>query len=252
MTPGAFFVSQDQKNPRDIDFQIDINQTSPIPEDQIALKEEVEKCLTSINILFPEGDKRFDEYFRSLLSLARVGLVGPTAQPEVANRALIGLKNDITAREGGKVKNQYMKRLGGQALLVGLPALLTAIALYHYQQRAVVTYFLFLWSGSMAGIWLSFGARKTVVKFEDLHILEDDRLEPLIRLFFAGLLTLLIGLLFSTKTVIINLGAVTTEQINTNVRVALIIGTLCGFSEQALSSRVLKQASYLLDFDKSH
>jgi hypothetical protein len=55
----------------------------------------------------------------------------------------------------------------------------------------------------MAGVRLSFGARKTSIRFEDLHILEEDRLEPLVRLVFAGLLTLVLALLFSTQAVTI-------------------------------------------------
>ena len=102
----------------------------------------------------------------------------------------------------------------------------------------------------MAGVWLSFGARKATFRFEDLHIPEQDRLEPMIRLFFAGLLTVILGLLFSVNAVSLTVGSITTSEINSNFRVALLIGMLCGFSEQILSSKVAKEASSFLDFGK--
>jgi hypothetical protein len=62
------------------------------------------------------------------------------------------------------------------------------------------------------------------------------------------LLTLLVGLLFSTEVVSVQLGSVNTAELDSNARLALLIGALCGFSEQALSSSVAQQASRMLDF----
>jgi hypothetical protein len=102
----------------------------------------------------------------------------------------------------------------------------------------------------MAGVWLSFGARKTYFKFEDLHIPEQDRLEPLIRLFFAGLLTMMFGLMFSTHALTITIGGVDSSQFTSSPEIAILIGMLCGFSEQALSSQLTKHASSFLESGK--
>ena len=85
----------------------------------------------------------------------------------------------------------------------------------------------------MAGVWLSFGARKRHFKFEDLQILEQDLLEPFVRLFFTGLLTLVLGLLLSTKILVIALGSVESWQFTQDSSLALLIGILSGFSEQS-------------------
>jgi hypothetical protein len=99
--------------------------------------------------------------------------------------------------------------------------------------------------GAMAGVWLSFGTRKALLKFEDLGVLEEDRLDPMVRLVFAGLLTLIIALTFALKVVVVTMGAIRTDQIVNDPLVALLIGMLCGVSEKALSSNVTKQASNL-------
>jgi hypothetical protein len=251
---GAFIVCRDDGDPRDIRFEVAPG-AGPTPKEQVSLKAEIESVLTILRMLFPD-EQEFEKYFRPLLSLAQAGLVGDHAQPEVAAGALTALKNEITAREGGKIKNRYMKILGVRALYVGTPTLVAGLLLYASTRIfwpsfvptfAVANNFLFLWSGCMAGVWLSFGARKTFLRFEDLHIPEEDRLEPTIRLIFAGLLTFILGLFFSLKVVTVNFGTITTDQINTSVKLALLIGLLGGFSEQALSSAVAKQASRLLD-----
>jgi hypothetical protein len=253
---GVFVVSRDSEDRRDIRFELRFD-GGPTPKEQLGLKADIESVLTSLRMLFPD-EKDFEIYFRPLLSLAQAGLVGDHAQPEVAAGALTALKNEITAREGGKIKNRYMRTLGQRALYVGAPPLIIAVVSYacthffwpaHRQNLDVLNNFLFLWSGCMAGVWLSFGARKTFLRFEDLHILEEDRLEPTIRLIFAGLLTVIVGLFFSLKVLTVNFGSINTDQINVSVKLALLIGLLGGFSEKALSSTVARQASRLLASD---
>jgi hypothetical protein len=249
---GAFIVSRDSEQPTDINFALQPD-VGLVPEEQLNLKADIEYVLTVLRMLFPDREE-FEVYFRPLLSLAQAGLVGQHAQPKVAAGALIALKNEITVREGGKIKNRYMQTLGLRVLYVGGPALILALALYVVRLRwpletpslVIINNFLFLWVGSMAGVWLSFGARKTLLRFEDLHIPEEDRLEPTIRLLFAGLLTVIVGLLFSLKVLTVNFGTITTELINTSIRFAVLTGLLGGFSEKALSSAVARQASRLL------
>jgi hypothetical protein len=100
--------------------------------------------------------------------------------------------------------------------------------------------------GTMLGVWLSFGTRKPVLKFEDLHILEDDRLEPLVRLIFAGLLGGTVALLFYLHVVDVTLGTLTTDQIASNGWAALLFGILSGVGEKALATNVSHQAAILL------
>lgn len=243
MEKGAFIVFRDTKDPKDIHFKV-LSEDTQIPEEQLNLRDEVDKVLVVLRMLFPdENDARFEEYFRLLLSLAQTGLVGDGAQPKLAVRALLTLKNEIVDREAGRVKNKYMKNLGKKALWMGGPTFLVALVLNWLGAQLQLQSFLFLWSGCMAGVWLSFGARKTRLRFEDLHVLEGDRLEPVVRLIFAGLLTVIFGLLFSTGAVVVKVGALTTADFTRNLQIALLIGMIFGFSETALPSALASQAS---------
>ena len=225
------------------------NIDEPIPENQQSLLKEIGEASTVLQSLFPQGDNRFDRYNRRLLLLAQLGLAGPQAQPDLAYDNLRLLRQDIVAHEGGSVKNRYMKTLGTRALAIGIVSTILALVFrYGFSGQMILSNFCFLWTACMAGVWLSFGARKLTLEFESLHIPEKDRLEPFIRLVFAGLLTLLVGLLFSTGVVSVQLGDINTTELNDNVRLALLIGGLCGFSEQVLSSSVAQQASRVLNF----
>jgi hypothetical protein len=250
--PGAFVVSRDPENPRDILFQLAPGQNAAaVPENQLSLRDDVDRALTVLRVLFPEGDPRFEEYFRSLLSLAQVGLVGAAAQPEVATHALVALKEDITAREGGRIKNRYMRSLGLTALALGGPLVLAALMMQVvWPQFVVFRDFLFLSAGCMAGVWLSFGIRKVVVQFADLGILEQDRLEPVVRLVFAGLLTVIIGLLFYLKAMEVKIGGISSADFFQRSDMALLVGALCGISEQVLPSRIAQEATSLLKLGK--
>lgn len=241
--PGAFSVYQDQQNPKDIHFEI---QVADIPREQLELRDAVAAALTVLRVIVAD-EVRFEEYFRSLLSLAQAGLVGQTANPDLAMRALNELKHDVTAREAGRIKNQYMKSLGIRALLLIL-ALSTAWGVVTFSKHGT-TFISNLFRfeiGSMIGVWLSFGARKPILTFEDLHILEEDRLEPLIRLIFAGLLAFIIALAFHLKAITLTLGSLTTDQLDANSWAALFFGLLAGVGEKALSTNVTRQAAALL------
>lgn len=251
MAQGAFIVSKDLNNPRDIHFQVS-TAVNEITEDQQQFADEVHRTLTVIQNLFLDNDPRFLGYYNALIGLCQFAVVGSNAQPTHGLRALATFKADVIAREGGRIKNNYMKKLGLNALLLCLPSII-AICLFLYSKYPFIDLetvcFFALWGGCMVGVWLSFGARKTTLSFESLHILEEDRLEPVIRLIFAGLLTLTLGLLFTTEVVSLTLGKLLTTNISKDLRVALLIGIFCGISEQALSITVTEQAAKLLKFN---
>lgn len=242
---GAFRVYQEPNDSRDIRFEVALGSNGTVPHDQLELRDDCQAALTVIRIICPD-ERRFREYFNHLLSLAQTGLVGETANPALAQRALDGLKQDITAREAGRIKNGYMKKLGFWALIgiVGLSILLVVFwfANVPIWPRSLTVFEI----GALLGVWLSFGTRKPVLKFEELHILEEDRLEPVVRLAFAGILAGTLALVFFLRVVNVKLGAVSTDQIATDQWAALLFGILSGVGEKALSTNVSHQAAILL------
>ena len=134
---GFFKVFRDPENPNDIHFQqIDLSDDEKIPEEQLKLRDDVDNAKTTIRMLFANEQGKFEEYFKSLLALAQLGLVGSSANPDLATRALSSLKQEILIREGGRIKNQYMRELGKVSLVFGLPALLLGVVFDLYINKA--------------------------------------------------------------------------------------------------------------------
>jgi hypothetical protein len=253
-----------------LDFEMTPRPQMSIPEDQGELRIRIGRVLTVLQILFrprprrlawlwrrrrsvsPDGDTfveaRAGEYRDQLLGIAKLGLEADPAQVRLAGRQLDEFQTQIVAREAATIKNAYMRRFLGYtlatvllflALFLGLRTLGTDSPL-----ASLVAYqnVLLLLCGASFGAWLSFGMRKVVLGFGDLAALEEDRLDPPIRLVFVCGLSVIVTLLFVIGAVSIAIGSFATKPLE-SVPAALLIGLFCGVSEQALSLAVGKRAS---------
>jgi hypothetical protein len=253
MAAGYFLVKQDGTN-LDILYEVDPAATPPCPDDQLALKNDIEATEAALKILYPDDTVRLPR-FRELLSLAQVGLQNP-AEPKVAASALANLKQSILLTEGGARKNRYFKGLGIRAAVFAGPALGFA-ALLKYAlpvcppllDRTVVQLmvsFALLFGGAMVGAWLSYGLRTETLTFDQLTTPEEDRLDPDIRLIFVGVLTLVVGLALYLGAVEISLGTISSHDLTHRNALALLVGALMGASERALTGQVTKLIGNLM------
>src|SRR5690242_19588090 len=112
----------------------------------------------------------------------------------------------------------------------------------HLTDLDILGHILILISGCMAGVWVSFGARNVEFAFENLVMPERDRLEPQIRLLFAGVVALLFGIALSLRVIEIQMGSVSTSKISESIWLAFLIGAFCGLSEKALTDTITQRA----------
>ncbi len=246
-TRGAFVVASREREDglKDLLFILRLAQ---VPHDQLTLKSDVERTQSALLVLYSRDLNKFSEAFAKLLSLTQVGLVGDKASPTVAREALNSLQREILDREGGQVKNGYLRKLGGWA--AGLFALL--FTLYWISTFAPIgvdpanAALCLLVSGSPIGAWLSFASRKVQMTFFDLSQIEDDRLDPSIRLIFVALLTLTFALLLVSGALNIEVGSFSAKNFLKDPYTALLLGILLGLAEKALPARILDQANAFL------
>jgi len=251
---GRYIVWLDAKTPDQISFAI--NGQGPVPEVQTSLQIEIESTVSILRLALSNDEKRFKSYLSKLLGLAQAGLVGDGAQPIPARLNLIELRKHAVEELGPTVKNHYLRTLLVRASIACAGLLTLAAAWYaaskrflHWLPLSPINYLILL-AGCMAGVWVSFGIRNTNIQFHQLHNLEDDYMAPIYRLVFAGVLTLSLALLFATGMVEIKLGPFAAGSFETNGKIALLIGLLCGFSERSLASKVIAKATDILSFDK--
>lgn len=253
MAKGNYIVSaNDDKTV--IVFYLSPSAEQDIPIDQQDLVFEAQSTLEVMSVLYKDNKILFDNYFDQLLKLSQVGLVGDNAQPQLAKRALEQVKNEITNRESGKVKNKYLKALGKKSLLFGLPAIIIGTFLNYLHCKNIdfeclncilTANLLLLWGGSMIGVWLSFAISKTYIGFSELTIIEKDRLEPALRLIFTGILAIIFGLLFVKESIVIEFGNLSSGQISTDPISAFLIGVILGINEKIIGSTLSKKTSAL-------
>lgn len=190
-------------------------------------------------------EARLDQYMRALLGIARVGLVDMDAtHTPFAALALLAFQQEFVGREAGRIKNRYVRRLGWHAALVLLVAVLGyAWAAWLGPDWTVNRFrnFFLLAAGAAVGTWLSFSIRRQVLGFADLALLEEDRLNPGLRVLFMVALTTVVGLILWTGMVKVDIGDFRTDFRLTGTYAALI-GALCGIAERSLATAVGRRA----------
>jgi len=257
-------VQPDPGNPRAVDMYFSLlDLPEPPPKDQFALQIEIDKVLRTCQRLYlnpraPQAAK-FRIYFTRLFRLAQLGLQGEHPLPEIAASALATVAADLVDDEGAAIKNGYLGKLGLYACLYSAVPLVLYVLLRLLPERWTIpaldqlnvdpdlmSCFLLLWTGCFAGVWLSYGIRKTRFTLADLTSSDQDRLAPHIRLLFAGLLTMLIGILLALDLIDLSIGSVSLTNITEYPLLAFMVGAFCGISELSLPASIGNRASTLI------
>lgn len=244
----------------------------PIPPEAAALKSELFAALNVVRSIIDDRGTRLgafgraakqaellrlnETYMRDLQGIAEVGLM--TSEPthvSFARADLAQFKARFTLREAGKVKNDYVKTL----LLWSSLAVLLFMSGYWITQAYAepsalpgtwprimfdLRNFHLLAAGTAIGTWLSFSLRKQELAFEDLAVLEPDRLEPWVRVLYMVGLSTLVGLLLFSGAVVFGVGRVDgLIALHGHGSWALLVGMLAGVAERALGSAVSGRAA---------
>jgi hypothetical protein len=240
-----------------------------ISEDRAALKIKVDSVLTVVKSVFNERIRsvsglwylvwlhetrvraiktRCHEYVLQLLGTASVGLMNQSpTQVAFATQDLERFKKEFTAREAGIVKNHYVVRLGAWCFFFALAfSILYSIAYFPSSGRIMHAFrnLFLLATGSVVGTWLSFLLRRVALTFDDLAVLEEDRLNPSIRVLFMIALTTVLGLLFWSKAVVAGIGDFqSAPALYSHGAWALLLGLLAGIAERTLGTAVSRRAA---------
>jgi hypothetical protein len=267
--PGAYRVTTpNPADPADKNLswrEIIFNQTGdviPVPAPQLKLKADIESTMTTLDVIFPREkaetntpdlpprmsieQRRFQEYQTKVLGIAQVGLQTP-ADPDSARQSLESLQADVLYREGPRVKNTYLRKLGRAALVIAAVGVVAYLVIRNNDAFSILMSayrnLLPLWVGTMIGAWLSFGIRRPRLAFKDLGALEDDMVDPAIRLVFTGLIATAFYFIFALQMVSVKVGGLNSLDVMGHGSSAFLVGMLLGVSEQALPGALTRRAS---------
>ncbi len=249
----------------DIYFGVPETAPQPLPRDQSELQQDIAEVLRTVQQLYlqpTEGSNvrsssQFRKYYVRLFRLAQLGLEGANVSPEISQSALVAIRGNLIDDEAGRIKNDHLKQLGMTALKMALPfillylilrltpsdSLLARVFLAIGIESVMLANFMMLWVGCFLGVWLSYGIRTSEFSIEDLTVTDDDRLQPAIRLLFAGTLTMILGIVFVLGLIQVSVGNFSLTDFSANPMLGFLVGTFCGVSELLLPSTVGKQAT---------
>lgn len=244
---GFFVVSSNEKEAFDIKCELHPQYAKEsIPKEQEILYAEIESTNNIIKSLHNTKEETKNKYFNKLLSLAQTGLVGETAQTNLASKSLNKLKDEMILIEGQRIKNDYMKKLGINSLILCIIGLILYAIFQCCEVVRPFSMYCLTFIGALIGTWISFGARKFNITFEQLSLLEEDMMEPWIRLLYIGLCSIVFMLFLNTQLISIGVGGISTSAIKESYEIQLSIGVLCGLIESKIGINIYKKAVNIL------
>lgn len=245
MTAGVYAVMKAEDG-IDIEFVISSTWEGPVPEEMLALKAEIEGALPVIRAVF--SDQQLTYHFRRLFSLAQMGLAA--GRVVEAKHALEDLKREILMIKAKPIKSRHLRTLGKWAVLFGGFSSLLGTLTFLSAGNAFIANCFYIFTGTMAGVWVSFGIRKKTITFEQLAQIEEDQMDPPLRLIFTGILAITFGLFFHFDLVEITIGSWSTKELSTSPGSALLLGILCGIGEQSLPNAIAGKSEALFQTSK--
>lgn len=260
MAAGAFSV---RVEPPDNYLNMRLPPVKPedaLPEDQVALRSDIYSALFVLRQLNEAEHPNLQQYAKRLRSIAILGLCGQEAQTDIASKALEQLKAEVVDHDGQLIKNRYARMMGYMAAadaFLGaylyaaikcnywpwfLGAQLGCLGLTDVDLVSLRSY-MFAWGGALAGAWVSFIWRQSIIAFNDLGRIRPNWITAQIRLLYTAIQTLVIGVLMHLQMIAFQVGRFDTVEFATNSLVALLVGVLCGYSEKLLPLVIASKAS---------
>lgn len=241
---GCFLVHENKDDPFDISCDFKPDCVGHVPEDQQKLYAEVEAACTILRNLADTEDSVKKKYFKKLLSLSQVGLV--LGETSTASVSLEYLKHEVLIGEGARIKNLYMKKLGKVASLFSAILFLLFLIDKFLLNTQAMSCISLIGIGTFSGAFISFGARKFDIRFEELSIPEKDMMNPVIRLLYTFIATLIFSLLLFSGVVELKIGSLETASLLTSPVIQLTIGAVCGLIESRIGVNVYNRATSII------
>lgn len=243
---GCFLVDENKETKYDINCaRIDKFCKDGVPIEQVNLYCSVEDVAKIIRSLRITEDNIKNEYFNKLLTLTQSGLAGENAQPELAMASLEKLKSEIIVNEAGRIKNKYMIHLGLAGVLM-IAISLILLGILNFYHIYILNRYICVFQGAMIGTWVSFGARKVELKFEELSVIEKDRLNPIIRLIFIGISSEILFLFITSDIISFKIGNIKSESLLYSMKLQYLLGVISGLLEYKVAIGVYNEANNII------
>lgn len=226
-----------------------------IPQKYLDFNLEVEEfCRVLENLYFIPTDRK-KIYYKEVLLLAQAGLIHMPEQLDVVLQYLESLKKELIVKEGARLKVNYMWKLFIHITWLTIFSLcLFTISAFVLRDNIdgynLVNHYGFFISivSSSFGLWISFGARKFKLEYEDLLLLEEDQMSPVLRIVFINVITFFIIVIIKSKVILISIGTLEIGSDMSYYQLS-VVGFVLGLIESKVSVSLHSWASKIKPFD---
>lgn len=209
--------------------------------EEIKLYNSVERIATTINNLKYTDKEIKEQFFEKLVGIAQVGFIGENASVEFALAGIENLKNEMLENEGGRIKNKYHLDLG----LCSLIALAILWGIYWFLSSRfndLDTSYFIVFTGALIGQWLSFGARKMNLEFENLSTIEQDKMSKPIRIIFILLSSFILFVILTSGAIDFKFGEFSSDNLD-HWKNQIILGCVAGLLDSKLGLKLYEKAT---------
>lgn len=206
------------------------------------LYEDIERVIIVLKSLHRTNESVKDIYFNKILTLAQAGFIGNEPDPTLALTSLKAIKDEILTVEGHRIKNKYMLYLGISSLISILLCWVIFVIIEYFADITTIKTYFVVWTGAMVGAWISFGARKFNIQFDELNVLEEDKMYIYIRLPYIGICSLIFLLFLNSGIFNFQIGSISLDDLKANIELQLVLGIIAGLFESKLGVKIYEKA----------
>lgn len=248
---GFFRIYRNPDDEMDIIFEKLTIVEETISENQEKLYLKVEKINSILKKILKKEKDEYLRYSNEILGISRVGLVGESAEPRLAFSSLELLENEIINNLGTTFKNKYMINLAKAGIISSTIVTILLFVFFrifgHENLFKIRDCCSLIWTGSMVGLWISFGIRKIELSIDDFEKIEKDQMTPYIKTTFIGITAIVFALSLNLEILKIEIGKFNTLNIFKNYQTALFTGIIAGISELSLTKNLYNKALKMIN-----
>jgi hypothetical protein len=229
-----FKVSQYHTSSGFDDILFEVNDSlEDFPEHVVALKNDIEKTVKVVFLLFKDDQKAYNTYYDRLLMIADLAFNGRKEQSAIAKNSLELLKRDLIHEVGPRIRTTLLFRYIKASIFPILLLLLFSLGFILIESSASYILKLALVAvGSSIGCWVSLAVRTRSIEFEQILPILSDHRGIHSRIIFVMVFAVMMAILMKSGLISIQLGEFSSSSIETDNYAAVTAGLIMGFAEK--------------------
>jgi hypothetical protein len=225
-----------------------------IDEAAIDLKEKIDATLRMIcrvleNTKTVTNKSEVQKYYATRLMAAAQALTQENVSLPMGVVELRSVQNEFVSKYAPRLRKKYLHRLAINCIVIGIIGFVIAILLYPFGKISVLENYPdftrivqtggFALFGNAVSIWFVSVLANQTVDWVALRFYDQSQLGPKTQISLVAGITFILGLLLYKQALILGVGSYSLNSINTDATVGLVIGLVCGISQDRVTKLIV-------------